>query len=396
MKEKIFNDEHVDKIMGLDEDDIIKKYRLYCLKKPRNKEINFKYGLNILIKPNFDFNLRPVLVRAKKLLQHPDSVQVYNILDEEFFKKNKKAEIFFSDIWFDDDDMLAYLNQVLANDFVFINIPDDTVSEKPIVIDYAIDSQVISNIFVFAGKNSRARIFLNIFSDKNPGKNEKSFYSADCVKIVAEENSMIDFISVQNLDKKSVHIQHRNAICKKDSFVNWYDVSLGSYYTRSLFVSKLEESGAQSTTTVLYMVKGNQLLDVYTASIHKAPHTVSDILTRGVLNDEAKALSRGLVRIEKNAFGSNGYEKQEALLLSEKAEANAIPNLEINNNEVKCSHGSSIGQLDEEKIFYVMSRGLNKEQAQKKIIEGYFTPLLEKVDLSVRNKVEKIILNALE
>ena len=116
-----------------------------------------------------------------------------------------------------------------------------------------------------------------------------------------------------------------------------------------------------------------------------------------MLTDSSKGLSRGLVRIGKNAAGSNGYEKQDALLLSDKAEADAIPNLEIHNNEVKCSHGSTVGQIDAEKMFYLMSRGLNEKEAKLKIVEGYFMPILDTFeDESVKEQIHTTIIEALD
>ena len=211
-----------------------------------------------------------------------------------------------------------------------------------------------------------------------------------------KENSKVDFVSLQDLDKSAINIQKRKALGEKDSVVNWTDVCLGSHYTRSYIVTELKGKGSNTTNTVLYLSSENQNFDIYTASIHSKENTSSDIITKGVLNDESKVLSRGLVRIEQNAYGSDGYETQEALLLSEKAEANAIPNLEINNHDVKCSHGSSVSQLDDEKIFYLRSRGLNKKQAQKQIIEGYFMPVLSLFEEELKNKIYESIINSLQ
>ena len=136
--------------------------------------------------------------------------------------------------------------------------------------------------------------------------------------------------------------------------------------------------------------------DLYTSSLHNAKNTTSKIITKGVLNNESKALSRSLVKIKENAPKSNGYEKQEALLLSKNAEADAIPYLEIDNNDVKCSHSSAVGQIDKDVLFYMMSRGLNKSEAKKKIVEGYFSPILELLsNQEIQDKINKKITNSL-
>ncbi|MEN9626173.1 MAG: hypothetical protein RL557_501 [archaeon] len=379
----------------IDEAEDVKRYRNNALEAMKTApEIPFRQGLNIVVKPNFDFDaLTPVFFKtSQKTIQHPDTVEIFSgtTIDKEFFEHNKQMlQEFFSEQWNDkEDNQVDFFNRACTNDFLVIRIPPDTILDKPIIIDNTLVGQNIHALFIFVGKNAQAKILMNKYSDKH-------HYTAEIVRIIAEENSTFDFVSIQNLDKSSLCMQQRKAICKKDSSVRWHDICLGSYYMRSSIVSELKESGASTNNTVLYLENKDQLFDIYTASIHHAPYTLSDIVTKGVLFDEAKALSRGLVRIERAAVGSNGYEKQEALLLSDKAEAHAIPNLEINNHDVKCSHGSSIGQLDMEKVFYLMSRGFTKEQAQKKIIEGYFAPVLELFEHSIKEKVYHSIISSL-
>jgi len=134
---------------------------------------------------------------------------------------------------------------------------------------------------------------------------------------------------------------------------------------------------------------------LYTKAVHFAPHTESNLFTRGVVNGTARALSRGLIAIKSNASASKGYEKQDALILSEEAEADAIPNLEIENYDVKCSHGSSVGQIDPESMYYLMSRGLSEDDAKKLIIMGYFQPVMELLDGGERTELESVLQRAI-
>ena len=127
-------------------------------------------------------------------------------------------------------------------------------------------------------------------------------------------------------------------------------------------------------------------------SIHNGPHTWSDIFTKGALTGSSKCLYRGLVKIKENAFGSNGYQKEDTLLLSEDAVADSIPNLEIDNNDVRCTHGASIGKIDMEKMFYMKSRGLNEEQATWKYVKGFFEQLIPKIQIEhLRDNMHKMI-----
>ena len=373
------------------------EYRLNSfLNSQKTNYPTFRYGLNINIKPSdFDFSeVKPNNIENSliKIDYDKNEAEIFssnqlNFLDE------SKIKPFLTKEWVNKEDKnkIFYFNQAFANDFLFIKIPKNTELKNPIEINYDInDSTFISNIFVFVEENAKAKIILN------KSTQEKSNYISETVKIIAKENSQIDFITIQNLNNKTINIQDRKSIGKRDSKVSWVDLCLGAQYTKSQIISNLNESGADTNNTVLFLGSGVQQYDIYTSSLHNAKNTTSKIITKGVLNNESKALSRSLVKIKENASKSNGYEKQEALLLSEDAEADAIPYLEIDDDDVKCSHSSAVGQIDKEKIFYLMSRGLNKSEAKKKIIEGYFSPILELLsNKELKSNINKKINNAL-
>jgi Fe-S cluster assembly protein SufD len=251
------------------------------------------------------------------------------------------------------------------------------------------DGQLFSTLHIHAQKNSSARIIIL-------KKSKKHTYLSTTVRILADAGSNVECINVQTMGPDAVHVEDNQASILKDASVSWTGLCLGSGYVRSHTISHLNGQGSATKNTVLYVATGKQRYDIYTASLHNAPHTSSQIVTRGAVNHEAKALSRGLVQIGEGAPGSNGYETQDALLLGDQAEADAIPNLEIHNHNVKCSHGSTIGQIDKDKVFYLMSRGLKKEQAQTKIVEGYFNPIIERISKDdVKRRIRDTIVRAL-
>ena len=135
--------------------------------------------------------------------------------------------------------------------------------------------------------------------------------------------------------------------------------------------------------------KNRETYNLHTEIIHNAPRTFSDIKTRSILEDESKVFNSGLIKIEKNAKKSQGYEKIDMLILSEKSLAKPIPNLEIKNHDVKCSHGATTGKINKDQIFYLMSRGLSEEKSKRLIIGGYFEPLLNSINnKNLRKKLE--------
>ncbi len=353
---------------------------------------SFRHGLSIAIDPAFDFgNVAPKQITPQRII-NARNAQVFE--DAEVFSSPYASLVasFFGDEWKDADDenKLYYLNQAGMNDIVLVIVPKNSEQTQAIEINTdIIKTPHITTILILAEPQSKGKIFVT----KNY---QTDGYCAETIRVIARQGSSVEIITLEHGNGKSIAIEKRKAKAHKDSTVNWIDIRLGTEYTKNEIVTSLIEEGAATKNTVLYLARNKQKYDIFTSSRHDAPRTTSDIFTRGVLNDQSKALSRGLVRIGINAADSNGYEKQDALLLNDKAEADAIPNLEINNHDVKCSHGSTVGPIDPEKMFYLMSKGLPKKQAQQLIVEGYFTPVIEAfTDEALKEKVRETIREAL-
>jgi len=359
-----------------------KDYRTNALSKIESTPLpSYRYGLRILIKPP-ELRIKPKEAENFSItIKNPEEIEIYSgksIPDLPHFRPLFEIE--------EKEDRLSYTHKAYSNHFILIKISKKL--QNPIELIYDInDETFFSNIFILAEKDSEATILLKKMSDN---------FLSEHIKIILEKNSKINFISLQNLNKEAINIEKRVALVKENAEMNWIDGSFGSIYSKSEIISQLNEKNAKSNIKVLYLTNNNQQKDIYTTSIHNSEETFSDILTKGVINGKSKALSQGLVQINQNAAKSEGYEKQEALLLSNEAEADAIPNLLIHNHDVKCSHGSSIGQIDEEKLFYLMSRGLSREQAIKKIVEGYFNPILDKFPKETRDALQNNLLQSLE
>ncbi len=353
---------------------------------------SFRHGLSIAIEPAFDFSaMVPKQIRTNNVIK---AGKAHVTEGAAIFSSPHAEQVreFFSESWDDADDenRLYQFNQAFINDLVCMVIPKNIELNEPVEIaSNIVETPHIKTILILAEANSKGKILIT----KNY---QAGGYCAETIRVIARNGSSVEIITLEHGKGKSVAIEKRKAQAHKDATVKWIDARLGTEYTKSDIVTSLAEEGAASKNTVLYLARNNQKYDIFTSSRHDAPKTTSDIFTRGVLNDHAKALSRGLVRIGADAAGSNGYEKQDALLLSDKAEADAIPNLEINNHDVKCSHGSTVGPIDPEKMFYLMSKGLAKKEAQQLMVEGYFTPVIEAfADEALKEKVRETIREAL-
>ncbi|MFT4303700.1 MAG: SufB/SufD family protein [Candidatus Woesearchaeota archaeon] len=323
----------------------------------------YKHGLKIRLTPEINY----------KDIDSTNATKVET--DVEFSKEGNYQEFLF-----DDKDKQYYSDNIHADKY-YLTIPADEA--KSLTITTTSVSPGRTAIYVTAKPNSKSEIILI-----NKGS---ATYDATSLHIIAEEGSYVKIILVQGYESQTHSFKHTGAKIKKDATVEWVAALTGSKYTHASFTNILQEPGAKGTSTVLYLATDNEQYDIDTRSIHKNKETYSNILTRGAVNNNAKALSRGWVRIEKNAFNSNGYEKQDALILSKTAEADAIPNLEIHNHDVKCSHGSTIGQVDELQLFYLMSRGISREDAINTIIKGFFNPILTQLDEKTQDFLNKNI-----
>jgi len=349
---------------------ILDNFKKKSMERIKNSKMpEFKYGLNILIRPE-DFELDKI-----KIKQGNNSDKKNKI--------NEEIKPFLTDEWDLDNNKVNYFNQANLNKITFIEIPKNT-AQKEIYIDINTKDNIIHYIFIKAKENSNAKITIN--------KSGNPFYASENIRIIAEKDVNLSILNIENFGVKTTNFEKRISFIGENSKIDWFDISIGSLYHRAETTSILKERNSEVQHTVIYLSKKEQKKDLFSSAIHISKETKSNLKAKGALKDYSKVLSRSIIKIEEGASDSDGYEKQDALILSENAEADAMPQLEIKNPNVKCSHGSTIGQIDKEKIFYLMSRGLDIEKAKKKIVEGYFNNTLEQIEnVKIREKIKKII-----
>jgi Fe-S cluster assembly protein SufD len=200
-------------------------------------------------------------------------------------------------------------------------------------------------------------------------------------QVCVEENAKLDFhyLCLSSPLQRSVHSIKANV--KKNGSINWFWGGFGGKLNRVRIDSILEGEGASSKNVGIFVGKLQEHLDATTNVYHKAEHTTNNMEVNGIMKDASSAIYRGLIKIEKNARDTNSYLSNHVLKISEKAIANSIPALEIDNNEVKASHGATVGQIDDEQLFYLRSRGLSREEAEHLIVKGFLMPLVEKISI---------------
>ncbi len=216
--------------------------------------------------------------------------------------------------------------------------------------------------------------------------------SDHAVEIFLKEGTTLTFVTLQDWGRHMYSLGAQRAMLDRDSTLQWVIGTLGSKLTKTHHEIFMLGPGSTGNIHGFYFADSNQHLDHHTQQEHYAGHTTTDLLLKGVLKDKARTIYQGLIHVHKNAQRSDAYQANRNLNLSPKARADSIPGLEIEANDVRCTHGATVGQVDEEQMFYLRSRGLSEAYAQRLIVEGFFAPLMDRIPLeTVRAKLREAI-----
>lgn len=201
------------------------------------------------------------------------------------------------------------------------------------------------------------------------------------VEVAVGERAVVNYTNVQNLHPSVFHFTEKVAAVAAQGRMNWLDCAMGGKLAQVAVTTSLDGEGAASNNWGMFFAARAQQFDLAATVRHNAPHTNADMLTKGAVTDHAKAIYRGLIKMERHARQSNGFQRADTLILSDTAEADNIPALEIDNADVKCSHASTIGQVDEEQLFYLQSRGISELEGRRMLVRSLFAPLIARVQV---------------
>lgn len=212
------------------------------------------------------------------------------------------------------------------------------------------------------------------------------------VELFLDDGAQLDYVGIQDWGRSVWNLTSERALAKRDTTLHWVVGGLGSKLTKTFLDAQLVGQGATALLSGVFFADGTQHLDLDTEQNHVAPHAKSDLLYKGALKDSARTVWQGMIRVFKGAQRTDGYQANRNLLLSDKARADSIPGLEINADDVRCTHGSTVSRIDEEEIFYLMSRGIDRLESEILLVNAFFTPVLDRIPLpSVRERLKKEI-----
>jgi Fe-S cluster assembly protein SufD len=263
---------------------------------------------------------------------------------------------------------------------LLVHVPKGVVLEKPLYVRVANPADGGSRfwrLLVVAEEGSR----FTVIEELAGAPDETAGYSNAVSEIFVEQAAKVEYVSIQNLARETWHFASHRAKVGRDAELDWVAGAFGSKKGKVRIENDLAGQGATSRVTGAYFADGRQHLDFDTFQSHQAPDTTSDFAFKGALRDRARTVWRGMIKVEKEAQKTNAYQENRNLLLSPRAHADSIPGLEIEANDVRCTHGATIGQVDRDQLFYLMARGLSRSEAERLIVRGFFADVLDRIEL---------------
>ena len=277
-------------------------------------------------------------------------------------------------------DKLTAHNAALWKHGLLVHVPAGVELEKPLYVrttNSSPDGAHFWRLLVVAEKGSR----FTLIEEHASASPELESYSNAVSEIFVEEGAKLEFVSIQNLSHETWHFATHRATVARDAELDWVAGGFGSRKGKVTIENDLAGSGATSRVTGAYFADGSQHLDYDTLQSHLAPNTTSDFAFKGVLRDKATAVWRGMIKVAKDAQRTNAYQENRNLLLSDQAHADSIPGLEIMANDVRCTHGATLGRVNRDELFYLMARGLSRAEAERLIVRGFFQDVLDRIEL---------------
>jgi Fe-S cluster assembly protein SufD len=278
------------------------------------------------------------------------------------------------------DEKFAAHNAALWQNGLLVHVPSGVVLDEPLYVRIAnsVDGgSLFWRLLVIAEAGSN----FSLIEEYASARPDVAGYSNAVVELFVEDGAKLEYVSLQNLSQQTWHFASHHARVGRDAELDWVTAGFGSKKGKTRIQNDLAGPGATSRVTGAYFADAGQHLDYDTFQEHIAPNTTSDFAFKGALRDDARTVWRGMIRVEAEAQKTNAYQENRNLLLSKEAHADSIPGLEIMANDVRCTHGATLGQVDQEQLFYLMTRGLSRAEAERLIVRGFFQDVLDRIEL---------------
>lgn len=292
----------------------------------------------------------------------------------------------------EDEGKFSALAAAMADNGVLVYVPKGVVLEHPLhSVLWAPGRDLLSFSRVLVVVEDGASLTY-VHEMASPTEEDGEAVHDSIIELWVGDGANLTFVELQNWGKHLWNFTHERGRVGRDSELDWIFGSVGGKLTKTFTEIDLAGQGSTGRMSGFYFIDGSQHLDQDTQQNHLAPHTTSDLLFKGALVEKARSVWQGMIYVAPGAQKTDGYQANRNLILSDGARADSIPGLEILADDVRCTHGATIGQLEEEPIFYLMSRGLPRNEAERLVVDGFFAPIMQRVPFEdVRARFEQVI-----
>lgn len=285
----------------------------------------------------------------------------------------------------------AALAASLSQNGVLLYIPKGVVVEKPLnslLWGPGSNLAYLSHLLVWVDEGASVTY---VHEAASPDEPDASMH-AGVVEIIVGDHASLRFVELQSWGKHVWNLSHERVSVGRSGNLDWIFGAIGSRLTKNFSELNLRGEGATGRMSGFYFTNGNQHLDHDTQQNHLAPHTTSDLLFKGALKGHSRSVWQGMIYVAEGAEKTDGYQANRNLILSREARADSIPGLEILADDVRCTHGATVGRLEQEPLFYLMSRGIPEKDAEQILVEGFFDPIMQRIPFEgVRNRFQQAI-----
>jgi len=271
----------------------------------------------------------------------------------------------------------AALNAALWNYGVFVYVPRSKVAELPlhIVVYNTRDGATLGHNLIVVEENAQGTVQID-YASADGSQHSAAFSTTE---LIVEDAANLRYVSLQEWNRETYEFSHQRARVGRDANLDWVLGNMGSRLTKAFIEVDIVGKGSNARVSGFFFADKNQFFDLDTQQNHNAPLTTSDLLFKGAAKDTARTLWQGMIKSLPQMQKIDGYQVCRNMLLSDDARMDSIPGLEIEADDVACSHAATFGTLEEEPIYYLMSRGIERPLAELMLIEGFFDELLQRI-----------------
>jgi Fe-S cluster assembly protein SufD len=305
-----------------------------------------------------------------------------------------KVEAAFGSVVDPEENRLTALSTALFTTGTVIYVPEG-VDAEDVTIRTSMNSRSLFN-YTLVVTETNATVTILERQDTGDEVDGERYYSG-IVEVDAGENSYVQYGSLQDFDQQTYNYTLKRGDADTYSTISWIEGNLGSRLTKTTVATELNGDSSETKIVGAFFGHDDQHFDLDAKVWHRAEHTTADLVTRGVIDDESRSVYEGVQDVGSGAWDTSSYQRENTLMLSDESEADASPKLIINNHDTEASHSATVGQIDQEDLFYMRGRGLPEQDATNMLVEGFFVPVLEEVEVDeLRDDLEDRISDRLD